>query len=1381
MKKITIIALIAVACLSASTQYIANPNGYSISIDDIQIELNDNNYQNDFCNPILNRQKGFSNSITNETGLPQIPSYKRFIRIPEDGEIEIRYSTGDRTTIDLNKKGYSSGIMPHQPSWRKDLPQPAFVIDENFYHQNSDYPDNLVSVEKAGRIRGKKIAVLTINPVQYNPANNQLKFVDAIDIYIEFSQPIEQLEPRLASKAFENGIFNMILEPTEIEPIVTPPAVYLIITHSSFTTYLDDFRGALSRWGYDVRIATTAETGTTPEDITAYIEDAYESWDVAPSFVLFVGDYDVVAPYDVEGSSPWSSGHPSDLYHFTLDGDDYFQDIMYGRMSVSMPFELTRLLNKSMVHYENNFADEAAFLRIGFGACGDDGRYEVAMGTHRYAIDSYLHAPDFEPDSVYAIYGAGTTELTDMIENGVFLFNYSGHGSVTSFANPEFTFEDITALENETYPLVIGNCCVTGKFDEECFAEAMTNDEHAASSYIGASNNTYWDEDDIWERRLYDGIFEEDFAYLASFMYKGNLEVYLWDDESAEYYFEIYHSFGDPAMTFYFGEPDTIDVELIGYDFITSGLSEYTFFPSVSGAWVSLSVGDSLYGADVTEAGMATVPISPIFEFPDTVTLIAHRPNFWKPFIVDIPTAPPAEIAVEPDSIPVGIESEITIFIESDSEPVEGAEVIISGYSVAGTLMTDSEGIAAASITSPYIQILEITATDIEGIPLGRKNLTVFGSADWETSIFASTPAISLIDSIAIGLESNVELSATPGDFTVILDQPGGFSMTLETDESSITTNPVPEVQNDIDVAFLKEGYPIHHDIINVCRPMTYPSVTVSEEGGGPIEGALVEIFEVDADTLSDDPVISGATNSDGSYIGDGLIDCKFYIIQANAFGFMPNTITSPMPPDASINIELERGATAMVSGNIGISKVGRVTLIDQESFEIMDETLTDADGDYSFIEVPFHDYKIVASSRGYTRHVGELTISSTDITYDPIIEPANPPVLIIDNSDGGSGATRMSGDILDYYGYIPSVVSDFDLDMLFDYEIVIYSSGEAESPLDVDELQILLEYHKLGGNIIIEGGEIGYQVTDLSDMTLSHKLFHCSGWETDNPRGVTAVSGADFTKSPLVDPAYLEEEMAFASAGMWDYYMYDVLTPMDDAELLYESDVREGSGVVIKFDDAENDGFKTILIYAFDYITGFDDEDDAKKFILNGIEYVREPDWGSGKIFGQVILEDRDDYSGVSISSGADEATSWQDGRFVVHADAGEVELTFSHDDFTDTTISTEVLPDSETWGIIVRMMMEAVHEQKPFPNKLKIVGPYPNPANASFAISIDSEIKDYAQIELYDIDGKLALQKTIENSNEIVNCENLESGIYLYRLQIDNKHKKGKFVLMK
>ena len=138
--------------------------------------------------------------------------------------------------------------------------------------------------------------------------------------------------------------------------------------------------------------------------------------------------------------------------------------------------------------------------------------YDVSEGTHNYVIDTHMDAAGITSEKLYQVtYGAVTQDVTKRLQRRRRLRyllrprRRSQLGRRPAVLSLAADVRDLTNLQ--MYPLVLSFACVTGSFENnvECFTETWLREADKAAAVIyGSSVNSYWDEDDILERRFFD-------------------------------------------------------------------------------------------------------------------------------------------------------------------------------------------------------------------------------------------------------------------------------------------------------------------------------------------------------------------------------------------------------------------------------------------------------------------------------------------------------------------------------------------------------------------------------------------------------------------------------------------------------------------------------------------------------------------------------------------------------------------------------------------------------------------------------------------------------------------------------------------------------------
>lgn len=525
--------------------------------------------------------------FSNNPGSPELPVLCKLVQVPVGGEVSIRVVSAQKIEGNTREYGIAHQVYPNQPSLRKDQKEVPFVYDRGAYNQRSSNP--IVAVEELGMLRDSRLVLVHFTPVEYSPVDGQIAFYSNIqaEVVVENADMQATMElKKSASPFFQN---SQILTPASLQVSSFERGLgYLIVAHKMFegNALLQQFVAYKKSIGYNVVIKFVENA--TVESVQALVKAEYEA--SKPTFFLIVGDH-----AQVPGKSV---GQYTDLYYVsTLVGGtaDYLPDMLHGRFSASTVAELEPQITKTLAYEKREF--DANFLKRYALVAGWDGSWAVKRGYPqiRYAFKYYFNESKGYVKPVETGTGLDrniflTTKSGDspkqivaLINSGVGFFNYTAHGSQTDFSDPNFTMGDIDSLNNfNMYPVVIGNCCLTGSFQQPtCFGEKWLRVANkGAIGFIGGSNYTYWDED-LWfgvgncqltteinagqspiKEQTTDGMYEAGFGIFgntmnlkvacnSAIMLAGNLAVNASTSSRKKYYFEVYHLFGDPSLPCY--------------------------------------------------------------------------------------------------------------------------------------------------------------------------------------------------------------------------------------------------------------------------------------------------------------------------------------------------------------------------------------------------------------------------------------------------------------------------------------------------------------------------------------------------------------------------------------------------------------------------------------------------------------------------------------------------------------------------------------------------------------------------------------------------------------------------------------------------------------
>ena len=127
-------------------------------------------------------------NVSEDTGKPEIPVYNVLISVPENGKLSVRISDIKTEVIKPGKSGIHGMVYPRQPERTKtrDQQRTGFLFDRETYSRRGFIRRDTVSVEYLGKLRGNFLANVSIYPVMYNPAGNELKIITSMKVLIDF-------------------------------------------------------------------------------------------------------------------------------------------------------------------------------------------------------------------------------------------------------------------------------------------------------------------------------------------------------------------------------------------------------------------------------------------------------------------------------------------------------------------------------------------------------------------------------------------------------------------------------------------------------------------------------------------------------------------------------------------------------------------------------------------------------------------------------------------------------------------------------------------------------------------------------------------------------------------------------------------------------------------------------------------------------------------------------------------------------------------------------------------------------------------------------------------------------------------------------------------
>ncbi len=541
--------------------------------------------------------------LSTEIGDPELPMMMAFIAIPDVGDVRLNVVSADYVTIpDVN-------VFPVQATGDLENPEPAFVQNSTLYRSENQFPAEIATVGDPMIMRDFRVVPLIINPTQYNPSTNELRVYSNIEVEVVASgdasiNPKIRTRPTI-SRAFEKVYQNMIANYDHLrDNYSVEDGSYLLIMPEAYAYDAQQLIDWRRRQGYRVEVRYMENIAEIMEELNEFIQEAYDTWEYPPEYVILLGDEDEFLPERVPTyfHSPASTPVASDHIYSLVEGDDYLADIFVGRLSVRMPIDVDNICNK-IVKYESEpyMEDDTDWFNRGLMVAGGFPRFVVStVETKNWVRQEMLEYGYSQVDTVYDwaanIDPENVTEnINNSLNNGVGIVNYRGWANHSRWNYPLYDLDEISELTNgEKMPVVFSIVCGTGNFVEEpSFGEewlragSSTNPRGGVGFFGSSYINTHTKWNNPLDGGIFEGLLHRDMRQLGEVTLWGKMIQYMsfpgasavdcegpdTFEHCVSFYHYCYNLLGDPAMPIWTKTPQILTVSYpttvpVGQNFI---------------------------------------------------------------------------------------------------------------------------------------------------------------------------------------------------------------------------------------------------------------------------------------------------------------------------------------------------------------------------------------------------------------------------------------------------------------------------------------------------------------------------------------------------------------------------------------------------------------------------------------------------------------------------------------------------------------------------------------------------------------------------------------------------------------------------------------------
>jgi|GEM_PF-3419685 len=1089
-----------------------------------------------------NRQEGAQSYLrlsaplaypSQDAGKPELPVFNSIVEIPLNAvDIQLSFLVQDSLRLSLSQLTDSADrLWPRQPSLRKNTSDiPTFQRSEIVYSSESYRPSpQLYHWEDLGVMRDKRYIRLTIFPVSYEIQAAELQCVLAGDLILSWRREALAGGPEPASEGltgYETGV----------ETLLEHPLMMIIRADNYDPALFEAFADWKRSLGIRIELLSRSEAGSTAEGIRAMLKSRYLNSDPAqpfPDFLLLAGELEQLPAFQSRLGS-WD--HVTDLYYAALSDDDMLPDLSVGRLPSSTSAELSAMLRKSMNHEALQASDGShlsrAVLIAGYDSFGNTDRYGIP--TIDYGR-RYRFIPENGFTEVVSFEGSGPgAPILEEVDRGVSFVNYTGHGSFSSWEDPLVSNFSLESLTNQSYPLLITNGCKTSAFDKSLsFGEAwMRHQNGGAMAYIGASNDTYWDEDLYWSVGYYDhggdgltpavnetddGVYDAPFLSRgrltqAALISTGNMEVAKSASVFEDYYWEVYTLFGDPSLRNYWGAktdfPDAVPLPMALPE-ATGSVSFRYAGPMVLQA--ALSRGGQLLSSGYSQGDETlTFYLDEALNGGDSLLLSLSAEGHFTVFR-SLQVIEKGSLALSTDTLRILEENELQVTaFDGSGQPWSGLQfMLLEAGRTPDTLVTDENGHFQTRYRPLYgPDILLQGVLPEHGFTVFSDTLQLTGSQQLPPAQLTVSTDIRLSSALPRGLPALLRVDS-PAPRHLLYRDGGQEIFAEDTAALQVTAGDFDQAE----LLVLREGFDRLELKVPIIRAKGLPTFRISDSRGDAIEHARLELLR---DSLS---VYRAESGSDGLLQPDTM-DSGPYRLRAGALGYLELDTDIIIPyGDSSYHFLLETVDQTRFSFQaldvLGQGLSSELWIMDPYSDQVLYSSSTDSNGGLQMLLFPW-TYRFVAVSRGYQRIDTLLTVSEeANQQFTATFLKADTLLMLYPDysskyAEGSKSLSQSTENVS-----VPTALGPFiRFARIFDIPSRVVSHSQAWSmdwgkysasflimggsnlKLGGDLLAKLYQEELFQGRMLIEGGELAYAMRQ--DSTFLHDILGVKKWESD-------------------------------------------------------------------------------------------------------------------------------------------------------------------------------------------------------------------------------------------------------------------------------------------
>ncbi len=547
--------------------------------------------------------------LAGEIGEPGLPTYAGFVAVPAGHSVTARATVRERRTLEAVR------LLPVQPDQGED-----FVVDAEAYAGASTQAAEMVVLGEPAIMHGVRLVPFTVQPVSYDPRGELVDVATEVDLAFTFTPDGQDAPLAFVAESFDRMLDDLAVNWDAVrEDVEVGLGTYLVImpNNADVIANVQPLIAWRQRQGYNVLQATTAQTGTTNNQIKAYIQNVYDTVTPRLEHVCLVGDATGTVSLPTWNENLSNYHGEGDHYYTTLQGGDVLGDCHIGRLSARNATEVATIVNKILGYERTPPLADPTWYHHGT-LVGDRSSSGITTIYCQQWLRAQLESLGYNQlDTIY-----NSPFASRMLTSGNLggtVFSYRGYIGVSGF-NTGY----IDALTNgaELSYAVIPTCA-SGSFasSTHTYSEAfLRNPNGGAVGSIGtATPGTHTRYNNCYFAGVWEGVLNTGARQLGASHTYGKLELYknfAGTELSAVEIWSVWNNLmGDPATEMWQNAPASLAVTYPAVLPVGVGAVPVTVTTAglpVVGARVAITKGTEVRVVGYTDAaGQVTLPMMP--------------------------------------------------------------------------------------------------------------------------------------------------------------------------------------------------------------------------------------------------------------------------------------------------------------------------------------------------------------------------------------------------------------------------------------------------------------------------------------------------------------------------------------------------------------------------------------------------------------------------------------------------------------------------------------------------------------------------------------------------------------------------------------------------